>query len=306
MGIQSERIKVDLDQLRELAVKELTWQEISDLMGVTISTLQARCKKYNISVKLKKIKATDSELINKISILHAQGKTNPQIAAELGISPSTSRKYTRQILGTEINSNTALHIYNKELTLSQIQLEVIYGGILGDMCLMPMDKFARLSINQGGQHESYFDYLCTYFDGLLGKISKTPRFDNRTQKYYNKFVVRTLSHSVYLDLYNECYQNGIKILTKEWLDKLSPLSIAIWFMDDGSLRGIFATNGFTYNEVSLLQEMFITRFNIKTRLYKVPNKEQWTLMTLKEDVKKLEDLIRPYIIPDMMYKLKYK
>lgn len=39
-------------------------------------------------------------------------------------------------------------------------------------------------------------------------------------------------------------KNGIKTITKSWLNKLTERSLAFWFMDDGSNSGILATNCF--------------------------------------------------------------
>ena len=110
-----------------------------------------------------------------------------------------------------------------------------------------IDKEKLLELHVSGKtcQEAYFDHKCTIFDGLLGKISKTPRYDKRTNKYYNKFAVRLLSHSTY----NKLYVNGIKTLTREWLDKVTPRGLAFWFMDV-----ILATNCFTLDECKTIQQ----------------------------------------------------
>ena len=77
-------------------------------------------------------------------------------------------------------------------------------------------------------------------------------------------------------------------------------------MDDGALHGELATNCFTLDEIKLLQNMFLTRYNISTRLYNPPKTGQYVLFITKESLHDFEDLVRPYIIPSMEYKLKYK
>ena len=62
---------------------------------------------------------------------------------------------------------------------------------------------------------------------------------------YNKYSVKFLANQVYEKFYNSLYKNGIKSVTQEWLDKITPLGLAIWFMDDGSNCGTIATNCFT-------------------------------------------------------------
>lgn len=60
-----------------------------------------------------------------------EGKTNKEIATELGISPTTTRKYTKEILNRQTNSVKHHRVASIELT--QEQLEVLYGSLLGDM-----------------------------------------------------------------------------------------------------------------------------------------------------------------------------
>lgn len=166
---------------------------------------------------------------------------------------NTVRKYL-DLNNIEYNSVKAKKITNKKLNLTKEQLEVLYGSLLGDMNIGINWKNARLSINHGTGQEEYFDYKCSIFKDLLGKINKTPRYDKRTNKYYDRFSVRLLSHPTFTEIYKFCYKNGIKTVTKEWLDKITPRGLAFWFMDDGCNSGVLATNNFTYDEVSMIQK----------------------------------------------------
>jgi len=83
------------------------------------------------------------------------------------------------------------------------------------MCISKTKKLARAIISQGGNQEEYFDHKCKIFENILGKTCKTPRYDKRTKKYYNKFIAKTLSHEVFLKIREELYPNDIKTVTKE-------------------------------------------------------------------------------------------
>lgn len=277
-----------------------TYSEICNILNCTRNTILLNAKRLGVKVQPKNNKKDDKVFLGKIDKLLKLGKTTLEISAELKISPKTIRKYIKY-LGKETNSVKYKSI--KNINLTDEQLEVIYGSLLGDLCITKTKNLARFAISQGGDHEAYFDHLCTIFPSLLGKINKTPRFDKRTNKTYNKYSVRSLAHKQYLDIYHEIYKDGIKTITKEWVDKLTPRSIAYWFMDDGSRRGVFATNCFTKEECEILQEMFLVKFNIKTRLYNPPILEQYTLCVEKDSLNDFEDLIEPYIIPSMKYKL---
>lgn len=295
---------MDENKLKILVNEGKNYEEIALELNCNERTVEKYAKKLGLKVTTKIIRRNDPEVVNKIKQLLSEGKTNTQIAKELSISPTTARRYTRELIGQDTNSVKAKSL--KEVSLSKNQLEIIYGSLLGDMAISKTPKSARFAIGQGGLHEEYFDYVCSKFPGLLGKVSKTPRFDKRTNKWYNKFVCRSLANEKYLEIYNELYINDKKTITREYLDKITAQGIAYWFMDDGSINGDFATNCFTEDEVKLLQEMFLNKFNINTRIKQVTGKEEWLLIVKSESRKDFENLIKPYMHESMYYKLKYR
>ena len=296
--------KINLNELRTQIESGLNYSQLAKMFNCNERTIEKYAKKLGLVVKTKITKRNDPVILEKIKTMVESGKTNNEIAKELRISPTTVRRYTKELLGKNTNSIKAKSV--KDVCLTDEQLEIIYGSLLGDMSISKTKNLARISITQGGSHEDYFDFVCSKFEGLLGKISKEPRFDNRTKKWYNKFIVRFLAHKQYLSIYNLIYKNGVKTITQEWLNKLTPKSIAYWFMDDGSRSGDLATNCFTLQEVELCQKWFKDKFNIDTRIRKIANKEQWLLIICVNSRQNFDDLIRPYIHKSMLYKLKYK
>lgn len=296
--------KINLNELKAQIESGLNYSQLAKMFDCNERTIEKHAKRLGLVVKTKITKRNDPVILEKIKTMVESGKTNNEIAKELRISPTTARRYTKELLGKDTNSIKAKSV--KDVCLTDEQLEIIYGSLLGDMSISKTKNLARISITQGGSHEDYFDFICSKFEGLLGKISKEPRFDNRTKKWYNKFIVRFLAHKQYLSIYNLIYKNGVKTITQEWLDKLTPKSIAYWFMDDGSRSGDLATNCFTLQEVELCQKWFKDKFNIDTRIRKIVNKEQWLLIICVNSRQNFDDLIRPYIHKSMLYKLKYK
>ncbi|MGM9530844.1 hypothetical protein [Intestinibacter sp.] len=105
-------------------------------------------------------------------------------------------------------------------------------------------------------------------------------------------------------LIKKLYVDGVKTITQEYLDKIhSPIALAYWFMDDGTQRGTIATNCFSLQEQELLVDWMANKWNILCSLQK--NKDSYVLHILEESRKKFEELIFPYMIPSMYYKLKY-
>ena len=72
-------------------------------------------------------------------------------------------------------------------------------------------------------------------------------------------------------------------------------------MDDGTSRGTFATNSFTYDEIILLKNWMLEVFDIRTTIQK--QRKQFTLYIIASDRLKFEKMIFPYVVPSMYYKL---
>ena len=82
-----------------------------------------------------------------------------------------------------------------------------------------------------------------------------------------------------------------------------PIALAYWFMDDGTNSGQIATNCFSFEEVKLLSNWLENKFGIITTIHK--NLRDYTLYIVASSRFEFENLISPYIIPSMKYKLKF-
>ena len=269
---------MDINKLQELVNLGCFYDEIAKQLNCNITTVKRWTKRLHLLVKTKITKSKDLKVLDEIDKLHNKGMTVNEIESVLKISKTTIRKYIVKYLNKTPNSSKKkLQNFN----ISEEQLEIIYGSMLGDMSMSLSKNLARFNIGQGGIHEQYFDHLCNVFGELMGKKRKTKVFDKRTKKYYNRFICRSLSHKFYNDLYKLFYINGKKTVTKEWLNKLTIKGVAYWFMDDGDKNGVFATNSFSLDEIKLLQQWFLDKLNIHSRIKKVINKDQYLLIITK-------------------------
>lgn len=299
-----KKVEIDVNEMIRLNNEHLTPEEIGVKLGVSGSSIRRRLKQLGID-NYRKISKKSDDLLNKIEDLIKKGKTNKQIAELLSMSPTTVRKYTKE-LGYETNSQRTKTLTNKEIELNTEQLEVLYGSLLGDMSIDTNWKHARPIISQGGLQEEYFDHKCKIFENLIGKISKKDRYDKRTNKWYHRYYVKFLTNPIYTKLKEELYPNGIKTITLNWLNKLTARSLAFWFMDDGTNSGVLATNCFTYEECLLIQKWFSEKWNINTTIQSQKNKGgiQYLIYIIAESKPIFYDLVFPYFIPSMLYKIK--
>jgi len=106
------------------------------------------------------------------------------------------------------------------------------------------------------------------------------------------------------DLHSLFYNNDKKILPKNLYNLLTPLSLAIWTMDDGdndknSIR--YNTQSFSLKEQEILKRLLKEKYQLQANLNK--DRNSYRLRVNKESKAKLIKLISPFIIPSMKYKI---
>ena len=148
-----------------------------------------------------------------------------------------------------------------------------------------------------------FFYEQGYCTNLKPKIFKRIK-KNNTIYYGCKFNTYTFSSLNWL--HESFYFNdNIKHLPISLLNYyLDPMVLAIWFMDDGSKLGAgfkIATNCFTLIELEQLCNLLHKKFNLNCSLHK--NKFNWTIYIKKNSAKNFANLIKPYMLNSMKYKL---
>lgn len=298
-----QKAVIDVNEIIRLTNEKKTPEEIGPMFGVTGGVIRSRLKEVGME-PYRKIVRKNKDLLEKVRVMLDEGKTTKQISEELSISTTTIRKYTYE-LGYDTNSERTKTLTKKEISLTDEQLEVLYGSLLGDMSLDINWKNARPIISQGGNQEEYFDHKCEIFKNLIGKPCKKDRYDKRTNKWYHKYCVKFLTNPFYTKLREDLYPNNIKTVTKDWLDKITPRGLAFWFMDDGTNSGTIATNSFTKQECELIIEWFKEKWNINCSLHKAINNnhEQYLVYILKDSRLTFYNLVEPYIIPSMYYKI---
>lgn len=136
-------------------------------------------------------------------------------------------------------------------------------------------------------------------------IIQTRQGINGELRYIYRF--RTYTHSSFNWIYDRFYPQKRKIIPKFLESYLSPMALAIWIMDDGSLyknRGIkFCTNSFTLKEVQYLANLLKIKYDLNTSIHKTGIVNQYNLYIPKSNLVNLIKIVQPYIHPTMYYKL---
>lgn len=188
---------------------------------------------------------------------------------------------------------------------------IIFGSLLGDAYgeKRKGKGGTRISFYQEGSHLSYILWLHSLLSirgycnenlpkiqtrlGLKGVVRKTLRIHTWTYTSFNFF------HDLF-------YWDGIKKVPKSIGNYLTPLALAIWIMDDGSkVKGglKLSTNSFTYSDCLLLVTVLDDNFALKATVQSAGVPDQYHLYVWKESMPLLREIVSPYIIPEMRYKI---
>ena len=202
----------------------------------------------------------------------------------------------------------AIEAYKLHLQLSDYQREIVIGLLLGDGHLETQNnsRTYRLKIEHSNLQKEYVEWLYQIFkDWVLTGPQKKLQVVNGVK--YEKYWFSTVSHGAFRFYAQQFYLERRKILPRLIGKWLTPLAIAIWFMDDGSIKSkrhralILNTQSFTKAELVKLIDILHKKQGIEASLRKQRNLYQ--LLVTGESAEKLANLIKPYILPSMQYKL---
>ena len=208
-------------------------------------------------------------------------------------------------------------------------ISLLVGCLLGDAYAvknknkkdLPVTKFR---FKQSGRHKDYLFFLYEFFYNRGYCTNSGPReyktilikAANKKPKTYYGYEFNIFTFSSLNWLYDLFYLNGIKMISSEIMNYLTPMSIAFLLMDEGgwvsgskSVR--ISTNNFTLQEVELLRDTFKAKFNLdctiqlltKKGLVLDLSKDKYSLYIKVSSLPRLRELVLPYMHSSMLYKL---
>lgn len=191
----------------------------------------------------------------------------------------------------KVRKSLALH-------LSTNQLAILLGSILGDAHIHPQGK---ICIEHGRKQKEYLLWKFSHLKSLAyPKVSRVVRFNKRIQKqtvswrFFLRQYFRPLRNAFYC-----CKQKVVPPELKLWI---SPLLIAVWYMDDGHLdRGKYPslmTDSFSEADSLLLIKYLNYQFSLNSTL---TNKGRILINSESRD--SFFKIIKPYIHKSLFYKL---
>jgi intein/homing endonuclease len=196
-------------------------------------------------------------------------------------------------------------LFRTELALTPIQEQILLGKLLGDGYIHNIKYSSSIEWSHKKEHEEYIDYTLN----LLGDISSNNK--SYFKSGYGTMMCRT--STVFLpyiqEIFKDFYFDDRKIIPRKVIQKLTPISLAFLYMDDGSLsydenqadRASFALCNFDRDDCNVFLKA-LSKFDING-IYHNDEKTYSRIRINANDAEKLFLLIYPYIPTCMQYKL---
>lgn len=292
------------EQLLSDVLSSATWKEIAEKYGYSDPRfLRKLARRYDLPTRRTVLKPTEEELR---SLIQDQGLTPYQVAARLGYGPggwSNIYAYCRAY-GIEFDYSRNYKI--RSVPFTQRQTDIAIGSLLGDAYLRPSGNSYALSFTHGEKQKAYLEWKQKEFENFV----TTKEFWVSRREFRGNaptYSFSTITHPSLLEFHRLCYPNGKKRVSHNWLELLSPLSIAVWYMDDGSRNRRYktitlCTNSFSYEEHVTMVDYFRSRYSIDPKIEPRRN-GQFTLRINASQSDDFLSIVSPYVPDCMRYKI---
>lgn len=196
---------------------------------------------------------------------------------------------------------------------------ILISLIIGDGCLYVKKdlRFAnswhsKLIIKHSVKQLEFLNYKVSLLHSIFG--GKHPDIVNINNNGFPG-IVATKSNKYFRVLKKFIYKNGKKNITKNILNFLTPQGLAIWYMDDGNLslkkrdgkvhaRELFLNTHLSVEENQVIIDYFSEKWGIN--FTQVKNNGLYRLRCGTKEAAKFIEIIKPYIVPSMLYKIDMK
>jgi len=254
---------------------------------------------------MKRIPKVDNVTLQK---LHQQGLSDKELSQYFNVPNQWISIKRRKLNLIENKNSTKLKKLNNE------EHEILIGLLLGDGHLIKNCHSRRCgtsgSVVHGLSQKEYIEWLNLKLQRLSTSIRIEHNFNKARNCIESRYAFNFNTHACLNDYYYLFYdEEKKKHITKEIIEQLTPLSLAIWFMDDGAKinsggYNLF-TNGFSKEEQELILPLLQQKFELLITLNR-SSKGHSILYISARSAKHFESIISPYIIDFMRYKLHNK
>ena len=181
------------------------------------------------------------------------------------------------------------------LSITPRQREIFIGSLLGDGHLAKTTRGYAFRVNHGLMQKEYVDWKYQELHSLTNSAPNS---------YKSTYYFRTVSHHYFDELRDLFYRGEKKIIPENIGHLLTPLAVAVWFMDDGTKEGKQArinSQSFTREENRRLSHLLEATLGIKSTINR--DKHLFRLRISDQSMSLFRNMVTPHIVPSMRYKL---
>ena len=193
---------------------------------------------------------------------------------------------------------------------NQIEFDgAVLGMLLGDGSITKHkeNRNSYFSICHCQEHVEYM----LYKKEILNYLTTARFYENQPNGKGGKYLrcrLDTKSHPYYTKMRDRIYISGRKSITKKTMEAITPLGMALWYQDDGSLskhekfdQPILCTHGFSREENEIMSESLLEKFGLQWNLRK--DKKYYCLTLIRKEREKFFNLVSPFTVNCMKYKI---
>lgn len=293
---------------REYHQKWRFLEDIASELGIGRSTLSLFMKRLNIPIrksshslhkinKLPNKEELANEYLNKKTYMR-------DLENNFGISRKSIWKLLKKYDIPIIRRRRTIR--SRILWVDDWEYQVLLGSILGDASIRNCGNSTNSAFFEEIHSISQEKYLLWKREYALSKFNVKVKYEGEN----NRIRLWTEVSPIFKDLRNKFYPYGKKIVTKSILNKLKPLGLAVWFMDDGTLNlrsgGDISTDGFTKEENEIIRD-FLNSKGFFCKVIKRKDYKQWKgtykIIFNNEGFINFVNVIKQFVHPSMIYKI---
>lgn len=175
--------------------------------------------------------------------------------------------------------------------------EIILGGLLGDGSLKINDRYinARFAFRHSVLQKEYFFWKVDKLKEISGEKDTWQQDDGKIR--YQSAALASLT-----EIHKLTNQGNKLFIRRHWLNLLTPMSLAIWWLDDGSLvrnarQGVICTDGFDLEAQKVLAQYLQKVWKVEVKIGRTKKDGGYYRLWFRstEMLKKFLRIILPYI-----------
>lgn len=183
------------------------------------------------------------------------------------------------------------------LILDDVRKEILTGSMLGEGCIRREKQHSyNFRLSHCKEQEEYAKFKTEFFEGTsyIRESDNAYLFDSKKSQAFESY-------------YRDWYVEDKKCIVPKGI-KLTPLTLAIWFLDDGSFDNQskqsieIYTNRFTLESVKYLICELKEQHGLECK-YREKNPNQYVITFDRNATKQFMEIIREYIHPSMFDKM---